>query len=233
MHFPFNRFNDLKALYLVLGIIICVTIFFNLILGFSATGGKLPDTPKHFQRGCSSCCASDSNFTVLASNFFVKSIFILNYVLYYTILLLTLLAACSLLLTYLLHELCTSGKCISTIIHPSNPQSLCSIKETDETGASNGMIDLRQFSTIFNLPSNETELLLIRGVPLKKLCTDFRRELIPNLIVCFVGFILLLWGFVNFLINISVNYAKISTRRKYAEILYINSTTEMMPFTDC
>jgi len=224
--------NDLKVLYLVLGIIICVTIFFNLILGFSATGGKLPESPNHFQRGCSSCCASDSDFTVSASNFFVKSIFILNYLLYYLILFLTLLAACSLLLTYLLHELCTVGKCINTVLLTPNQQSLCLVKETDETGASNGMIDLRQFSPIFNLKSNETELLLIKGVALKKLCTDFRRELIPNLMVCFVGFILLLWGFVNFLINISVNYAKISTRRKYAEILYINSTTEMTPFTD-
>lgn len=147
----------------MLGIIICVTIFFNLILGFSATGGKLPQSPNHFQRGCTGCCTSDGNFTVSASNFFVKSIFILNYVLYYTILVLTLLAACSLLLTYLLHELCTVGKCINTVILTPNQQSLCSIKENDETGASNGMIDLRQFSTIFKLKSNETELLLIKG----------------------------------------------------------------------
>lgn len=191
----------------------------------------MPDSPNHFQRGCSSCC-TDSNFTVSASNFFVKSIFILNYVLYYMILSLTLIAACALLLTYLLHELCTVGKCINTVLLTPNQQSLCSLKEPDETGASAGMIDLRQFSPIFNLKSNETELLLIRGVPLKKLCTDFRRELIPNLIVCFIGFLLLLWGFVNFLINISVNYAKISTKRKYAEILYINSTNEMTPFNE-
>lgn len=189
----------------------------------------MPDNPNHFQRGC---CSPDNNFTVSASNFFVKSIFILNYVLYYVILLLSFVVACTLLLTFLLHVLCTTGKCISTVQLTPNPQSLCLNKENDETGASNGMIDLRQFSPIFNLKSNETELLLIRGVSLKKLCTDYRRELIPNIIVCFVGFILLLWGFVNFLINISVNYAKISTKRKYAEIYYINSTTEMMPFTD-
>ena len=50
-------------------------------------------------------------------------------------------------------------------------------------------------------------------------------------ILCTSGLLLMCIGFMNYLINLSVNWVRISTKQKYAELIYINGA-EMTAFGD-
>jgi hypothetical protein len=222
-------FNDLRVLYLVTGLLICFTILMNLILGFAATGqepAKAGTPPK------AGCCGH-SSAAAAASNFLARVMFIVNYILFHWLTFLTIVLTAALVVTYLLTNLCVEGKTINTSRCPasSHNPNLNSLSDVEGAGASTENIDLRQFAPLFELGHNETDFLLLRGVHLKKLCSDYLKELYLNIILSFVGCLLLVWSMLNFLINLSVNYAKISTKRKYAEIIYLNSS-EMVAFAD-
>lgn len=84
-------------------------------------------------------------------------------------------------------------------------------------------IDLQLFGPVINLPSNETGLLDFKDVRLQKLCVDYISGLMFHSILCAIGFLLSCVGFVNYLINFSVNAAKLSTKQKFEELIYLNS----------
>lgn len=90
------------------------------------------------------------------------------------------------------------------------------------------LLDLRQFGPVINLASNETGLLYFQGQRLQRLCVDYVSKLNFHLILCTIGFMLACAGFVNYLINFSVNSAKLSTKQKFTELMYLNS--ELSPF---
>lgn len=214
---------------MIVGLVICFAILMNLVLGFAATGHNPPKDGTISQAGC----CGHSNAAMTASNFLARFMFLLNYLLYHCLLLFALIITGVLIISYLLSSLCVDGKtinisnCGQPFLHPN----LNSLSDVEGAGTSSGQIDLRQFSPLFDLGRNETDFLFFSGVRLKKLCSDYMKELYLNIIICFVGCILLVWAFVNFLINLSVNYAKISTKRKYAELMYLNSS-EMVAFAD-
>jgi len=91
-------------------------------------------------------------------------------------------------------------------------------------------IDLRQFAPLIGLTrSNETQLMLFRDHRLKKLCSDYMPGLLFHVLLVSIGMIMLTIGFVNFLINLSVNWVRRTTTQKYAELFYINGA-EMIAF---
>lgn len=66
---------------------------------------------------------------------------------------------------------------------------------------------------------------------MKRLCGDYISALTFYIILCSVGMTLVCIGFVNFIINLSVNWARTSTKQKYAELMYLNGA-EMTAFND-
>ena len=118
-------------------------------------------------------------------------------------------------------QLCSEGKTLS--------ESNLGNSFTSEIRESNYELNLKLFAPILKLKKNETELLLFRDHRLKKLCVDYMSHLYLYIILTFAGFLLLLSGFLNFLINLSVNWARTTTNQKCAELMYINAS-EMVGF---
>ena len=92
------------------------------------------------------------------------------------------------------------------------------------------LVDLRQFAPLFGLRNNETELLYFAGHRHQKFCHNYVNKLNFHIILCTIGFLLACAGFVNYLINFSVNSAKLSTKQKFTELICLNP--EIAPFDE-
>lgn len=114
--------------------------------------------------------------------------------------------------------LCNEGPAINLVtdVHSRLPTEI------------NKLLDMRQFSPVLGLRQNETQLLYFQGQRLQKLCSDYVENIYFHVILCTVGLMLACAGFVNYLINFSVNSAKLSTSQKFVELMYLNN--EMAPF---
>ncbi|RWS05621.1 hypothetical protein B4U79_00567 [Dinothrombium tinctorium] len=196
-------FNDLKVLYIISAIVLSVIILVNLMVGFATTGRQASRTPSN---DCCRCCCNPGS----ASACVIKTIFVINYILYHVLFICTLILVVSAFICYTLSRLCKYESKL-----PDSEQN----------------INLKQFAPFLSVRHNETELLYFTGNRLKMLCTDFMSTLTIYIILTVGGFILLCWGFMNFLINLSVNWARINTKQKCAELMYINSA-EMTAFGD-
>lgn len=174
---------------------------------------------------------SSCGFCGKLTTILLKMIFGLNYVLFLTIFILTLLGSVALFSCYIMSRLCNDGLAYSsdsissspiTSFSSSTPPTTNNIAEV-ETADTTQSLNLKMLGPLLAVRANETSLLLFKGHRLKKLCIDYISSLYLYLILTFTGFLLLTWGFINFLINLSVNMARITTRRKCAELIYINS----------
>lgn len=203
----------------MLTIFISVIIVINLLIGFATTGSTNPRKGKP----CQTCgCSSASTTTCL-----IKTVFVVNYLLFYFLLLLTIVVLITLFICYVLSNLCNEGA--HMIVNPINADWPY---PTDvRPGQSAQYIDLRQFSPLLSLRSNETQFLYFKDDRLKKLCGDYVSALWFYIILCSIGMTLLCSAFLNFLINLSVNRVRISAKQKYAEIMYLNGA-EMTAFNE-
>lgn len=206
----------MKVWYIVFTTFVSAIIVINLLIGFATTGHSGSPGKKHTCRTCG--CTRASTTTCI-----IKSVLIVNYILFYFLLALTLTACIVLFICYTLTDLCNEGTKVivhhNTGWHPQDPRP----------GQNSQFIDLRQFSPMLNLRWNETEFMYFKDDRLKKLCADYISILLFYAILCSMGLFLLCAGFVNFLINLSVNWVRISTKQKYAEIMYLNGA-EMTAF---
>jgi hypothetical protein len=180
------------------------------------------NTDSRKRKPCRTCgCTTASTTTCL-----IKCIFVVNYILFYFLLLLAFVVFITLFLCYALTNLCNEGTRVLLYHNAERPYP-----SDTRPGQSGQFIDLRQFSPLLSLRSNETEFLYFKDDRLKKLCGDYVSALMFYVILCSVGMFLLCSGFINFLINLSVNWVRMSTKQKYAEILYLNGA-EMTAFNE-
>ncbi|RWS27541.1 hypothetical protein B4U80_03176, partial [Leptotrombidium deliense] len=196
----FELFNDLKVTYVILTIAIGVIIFMNLMIGFATTGRH--SNPGKLRR----CCCNPGS----ASTCVIKTVFVINYILYHLLLFCSLILVVSLFVCYVSSSLC---------------------HEESKFPEAEQEIDLTQFHFFLSVRQNETELLKFNGKRLKMLCTDFMSSLSLYVMLSTLGCVLLTVAFMNYLINLSVNWVRLSTKQKCAELMYINSA-EMTAFGD-
>lgn len=214
--------NDFKVGYVFAALFIIIIIVFNLVIGFIATDQSLyrtiesPHSPRA-NRGscCQVSCLKSSTAICLLQTFLA-----LNYVIYYVLFLITILSFIGLFTAYVSTILCNQAPLINL-----NTEAHGKIPLENEK-----VIDMRQFAPVIGLRNNETELLYFQGQRYQRLCHDYVTKFNFHIILCTIGFLLASAGFVNYLINFSVNSAKISTKQKFSELVYLNS--EMSPFDD-
>ena len=209
----------MKVWYIVLAIFIILIVTINLIIGF-ATTGRSGTNKGRSNAPCRACGCTRASTTT----FIIKSTFVINYILFYFILVLAFIVFTTLFICYVLTTLCNEGTRIIPINYQENNLNF-------NLQASHHYIDLRQFSPLLSLRSNETEYLYFKDDRLKRLCGDYISALTFYIILCSVGMTLVCIGFVNFIINLSVNWARTSTKQKYAELMYLNGA-EMTAFND-
>ena len=203
----------------MLTIVISIIIVINLLIGFATTGS----TARNKGKSCETCgCSSASATTCL-----IKTVFVVNYLLFCLLILLTIIVLITLFICYVLSNLCNEGA--HMIVNPVNAE--WPYPSDVRPGQSAQYIDLRQFSPLLALRSNETQFLYFKDDRLKKLCGDYVSALMFYIILCSVGMALMCSAFLNFLINLSVNWVRISAKQKYAEIMYLNGA-EMTAFNE-
>lgn len=208
--------NDLKVIYIFVALFIIIVIFFNLVVGFVATDQSIyraADTGESTGGCCGVTCLRSSTAVCLLQTFLA-----FNYIIYYVLLFITIISCISMFSSWVLMNLCVRGPDMNLVtdVHSRIPTELDQV------------LDLRQFAPIINLPNNETDLLYFKGQRLQRLCSDHNEKFKFNVTLCTLGFLLACAGFVNYLINFSVNSAKLSTKQKFIELIYLNS--EMAPF---
>ena len=209
--------NDLKIAYIFVALFIIIVIIFNLVIGFVATDQSLyraTESPSNRPRNCCAVsCVKSSTAVCLLQTFLA-----FNYIIYYILLLITIASFIALYTSYVATILCNEAPAINYNIdaHAKIPT------EADK------LLDLRQFAPVMGVRSNETELLYFKGQRFQRLCLDYVSKLNFHVILCTIGFLLACAGFVNYLINFSVNSAKLSTKQKFIELIYLNS--ELSPF---
>lgn len=214
--------SDLKVGYVFAALFIIIVIVFNLVIGFIATDQSLyrafesPHNPRVANRRgcCQVSCLKSSTAVCLLQTFLA-----FNYIIYYALFLITILSFIGLYTAYISTILCNHAPLINM-----NTDAHGKIPMDDEK-----LVDLRQFAPIIGLRDNETELLYFRGQRYQRLCHDYVTKLNFHIILCTIGFLLACAGFVNYLINFSVNSAKLSTKQKFTELVYLNSES---PFDD-
>lgn len=208
--------NDLKVGCIFVALFIIIVIIFNLVIGFVATDQSLyraAETPERNRNCCAVTCLKSSTAICLLQTFLA-----FNYIIYYVLLMITILSFIALYTSYVATVLCNQAPAINLVrdVHAN-------LATEDHK-----LLDLRQFAPVINLASNETELLYFQGQRFQRLCLDYVSKLNFHVILCTIGFLLACAGFVNYLINFSVNSAKLSTKQKFTELIYLNS--ELSPF---
>lgn len=214
--------NDLKVSYIFVALFIIIVIFFNLVIGFVATDqspykaiGEQPVSHRGGKKAgcCAVSCLKSSTAVCLLQTFLA-----FNYIIYYLLLTITIISFIALYTTSIGTVLCRDGPgvILDTTAHSRIPNE------------DYKMLDLRQFGPIINMKQNETMQLVFTGQRYQRLCSDYVSKLHFHLILCTLGFLLACAGFVNYLINFSVNAAKLSTKQKFSELTYLNS--ELTPF---
>lgn len=218
LHKNYLILNDLKVAYVFVALFIIVIIIFNLVIGFIATDQSIyraADSPSHRRRKgcCAVTCMKSSTAVCLLQTFLA-----FNYIIYYLLLMMTIISFIALYTSFIATTLCNEAPAINAVAdqHSKIPN------EDDK------LLDMRQFAPVIHLGGNETHLLYFKGQRLQKLCMDYVSKLNFHVILCTIGFLLACAGFVNYLINFSVNSAKLSTKQKFTELMYLNS--EMSPF---
>lgn len=208
--------NDLKVGYIFVALFIIIVIIFNLVIGFIATDQSLYKAVEDPNRGrgcCAATCLKSSTAVGILQTFLA-----FNYIIYYVLLFMTIISFIALYTSYIASVLCNEGPAINLVIDQHSRLA------TED----NKLLDLRQFAPVINLRGNETQLLYFKGQRLQRLCQDYVQRWNYYIILCTIGFLLACAGFVNYLINFSVNSAKLSTKQKFAELIYLNS--ELAPF---
>lgn len=205
----------MRVACIILAIVIAIIVFVNLTVGFATTG----KTDKERPSSCRSCCCSRG----YATGCVVKTVFVINYILYYLILALTLAFAVLLFSCFCMSRLCNEGR--YTTVVPSEAVFLGQVNYAENLQ----QIDLRQLSPLLALRANETQLMLFKDHRLKKLCVDYMSSLLFYVLLASIGSLLMTIGFVNFLITLSINWVRRTTKQKYAELFYINGA-EMIAF---
>ena len=200
---------------IILTTLVAVIVTVNLTIGFATTGKGDKERPS----GCRSCCCGRG----YATGCVVRTVFVLNYILYYLILALTLLFAVVLFCCFAVSRLCNDGR--YTTVNPTEAVFLGQVNYAENLQ----QIDLRQLSPLLGLRANETNLMLFRDHRLKKLCVDYMSSLLFYVLLTSIGFLLMSIGFVNYLVTLSINWVRRTTKQKYAELFYINGA-EMIAF---
>lgn len=216
---PYIILNDLKVSYIFVALFIIIVIIFNLVIGFVATDQSLYraiDSPNRRRRDCCAVtCLKSSTAVCLLQTFLA-----FNYVIYYVLLMMTIISFIGLYTSFIGQVLCNEGRVVNLVTDAHSKLAT----ENDN------VLDLRQFAPVINLRSNETQLLYFRGQRLQRFCQEYVSKLIFHLILCTIGFLLACAGFVNYLINFSVNSAKLSTKQKFTEQLFLHSNGNYSPF---
>ena len=200
---------------IILTTLVAVIVTVNLTIGFATTGKGDKERPS----GCRSCCCGRG----YATGCVVRTVFVLNYILYYLILALTLLFAVVLFCCFDVSRLCNDGR--YTTVNQTEAVFLGQVNYAENLQ----QIDLRQLSPLLGLRANETNLMLFRDHRLKKLCVDYMSSLLFYVLLTSIGFLLMSIGFVNYLVTLSINWVRRTTKQKYAELFYINGA-EMIAF---
>lgn len=219
LHRNYLLLNDLKVSYIFVALFIVIVIIFNLVVGFIATDQSpyraLESPNSRRSRGCCPVSCLKSSTAV----FLLQTFLAFNYIIYYVLLMITILSFVALYTSHIATTLCNEGYKINYVldVHAKIPAD-----------GADKLLDMRQFSPLIGLESNETQLLMFQGVRFQKLCSEYVSRFYFHVILCTVGFMLACAGFVNYLINFSVNSAKLSTKQKFTELVYLNS--ELSPF---
>ena len=199
----------MKVLLMFIGGFISLLMMVNLIIGFATSSVKLD--PKGIER--KECFCSRNSGT----NCLIRLVFLLNQFVHVLVLILLItfcLSAFSLYLTGTVcgHESMTTGN------DPHNGH--------DSTFGESlqNQINLQPFSSILFFQPSHHELLIFRENRLKVLCRDFVPTLTLYNLITLLGLTLLYIGFHSYLINLTVNRIRISTYKKYTELLYLNAT---------
>lgn len=201
--------------YIICAAFLGTIVLINLIVGFATTGKD--DKERSSRSSCCFCC-----FKSTVTGCVVKTIFLLNYILCFAVFALTIILSIDFFICYIMTRLCNDGRFVNVNPIDSTYMGQANYAENLQ------QIDMRQFSPFFQLRSNETDLLLFKEQRLKKL-SDYMSGLLTYVLLSTIGSILMCIGFVNYLINIGVNWARNTTKQKYAELFYINGA-EMVAF---
>lgn len=210
--------NDLKIAYVFIALFIIIVIIFNLIIGFIATDQSIYRQLESLGRRQRSGCCEVGCIKTSTTVCILQILLVFNCIIYFLLSLVTIISFIGLYTSYISTILCNESPNINlnTVAHSKLP--------TED----NKLLDLRQFAPLVNLKPNQTELLYFQGQRFQSLCSDYVRNLHFHIILCTIGFLVACAGFLNYLINFSVNASKLKTKQNVSELIYLNS--EMSPF---
>lgn len=210
----------MRVLLMFIGAFVAILMMINLIIGFATSSVKLD--PKGIER--KQCFCSRHS----ATNCLIRLIFLLNQFVHLIILILLIIFSLSAFSLYLTGTICTH-ETNNSMNDPHNGQD-------SKYGESlQNQINLQPFSGLLFFQPRQSEMLIFRENRLKVLCRDFVPTLTLYNLITLLGLALLYIGFHSYLINLTVNRIRISTYKKYTELLYLNSTEMQIfgPNADC
>lgn len=211
-----SRINDLKVFLLFVACFIAVIILINLSIGFATSSSRL--NTKRSRRDC--FCSRHST-----TNCLIRFVFLINQLIFFLVLILLIIFCITSFVFFILTVLCTDENRTTEALL-NNDKSFDLAQSNNNQG-----INLQPFGSLLMFNSNETHLLLFKDNRLKILCRDYVSTLTLYNLITLLGILLLYIGFHCYLINLTVNRIRISTYKKYTELLYLNGT-EMNTFND-
>ena len=109
--------NDLKVGYIFVALFIIIVIIFNLVIGFVATDQSVyraVDSPNHRARNegcCAATCLKSSTAICLLQTFLA-----FNYVIYYVLLMITIISFIALYTAYVATILCNEAPAVNAVL---------------------------------------------------------------------------------------------------------------------
>lgn len=203
---------------LFIGCFISVIILVNLIIGFATSSLKLDAKVKNKD----ACFCSRHSTT----NCLIRFIFLVNLIIFITVLLLLILFCIFTFVFYVLTTLCNNENGVT------DPSVMNTYDRSFEPYHTNHVINLQPFAPMLSFSANETHLLLFKDNRLKTLCRNYVATLTLFNLIALLGIALLFFGYLCYLINLTVNRIRIATFKKYTELLFLNSGTELSTFHD-
>lgn len=208
-----------------------LVIIINLLVGFATASTNLStssSTSSHRRLrqsngGCGCLCFRHS-----ATNVLIRTMFGVNQLIHFLFLLL-LIGFCLLsFVAYLMTTLCNNASHEEyQMATAGNGNGGQFPGATDPAyTAYSASINLQPFTPLLAMfnSSADSQLLLFKDNRLKVLCRDYVSTLTIYTLISLLGVALVFIGFHCYLINLTVNRIKLSTYKKYTELLYLNQS---------
>lgn len=235
--------NQLKVIYIAVVLSIILVIVFNLVVGYVARdkvsyyGQRRHNAAAVTAANRFCCCCLNTSARRAIRDFLMRIFFMLNYALIYA-LLIAVVFVCILQYTAVTVELL----CFKT----NETSALSNLPKThsSRTGWEQGsreqemdleevpphlpFIDLMQFGQAMELTREDVKLMMFEGDRYERLCDYYIPKFHFLFFVSSIGLAVACLGFINYLLNFTVNTAKIYARHEesYDDKTYLDAELE-------